>query len=129
MHGKEEDAPPVPAELPSDIEVTVPWVCMSQGTLVSWDKNGMGARATWELEVGHIEAAASLLEGYRQAGEVSLVYSGALDLLGRLWGCVVVSNDAGWAELAFADGRQAAEGGGADGEGGSACVVTVVRLG
>ena len=114
--------------LPDDIAVTVPRACAERGTVVSWDENALGVRATWFLEARLVDAASGVLDEYRDAGTYGLVQSGYLDLLGNVWGCAVTSQS-GWVELVFVDARDGGTYGSGTEEGGVGCVLTVVRLG
>ncbi len=103
-------------------------VCSCLGRLVETASGGLGVRATWEVGAGLEECAAAILGQYEGQGGVSLEHDGAVDLLGRVWGCVVASEE-GWAELVLVDARASDEEGQDDGNGGTTCSVTLVRFG
>lgn len=102
-------------------------VCDAAGTLVGSKAGAVGVRATWEMRAGPTECAREVLAAYEAAG-LSLRYDGYIDLLGRVWGCAVWSEE-GWAEVVLVDGR--------DGEGNGSgercqeerCELTVARFG
>lgn len=101
-------------------------VCESNGTLVGSKAGAMGVRATWEMQAGVTECAREVLVAYESDG-LSLQYDGYIDLLGRVWGCAVWSEE-GWAEIVLVDGRQDGD----DSEGwtqGEGCELTVARFG
>ncbi len=94
------------------------------GRLLGSAQNGLGVRETWWVGLALEEAAAQALEQYMDAGDFRLVYAGRLDLLGRVWCCVVASPE-GWGEVVIVDGRDTD----ASDEGDASCTVTVERLG
>ena len=112
----------VPGRDTSDLEV-----CRERGTLSSTRESPLGTVATWEVAAPLEECAASIVAQYRDAGEVSLEHDGYLDLLGRVWGCVVSHPD-GWAEIAIVqDGGRNGWYGEDDGDAPS-CTVSLVRM-
>lgn len=54
----------------------------------------------WSADEGLPQAAATLLETYRDEGGAMLVTSGYLDLRGMVWG-MVATGEAGWVDVAF----------------------------
>lgn len=113
----------VPGREVSDLSV-----CREQGRLSSTRGTPLGTVATWEVSVPFEECAASIVSQYRDAGEVSLEHDGYIDLLGRVWGCVVAHPDDGWSEVVIVrDGGLNGWYGEDDGDD-STCTVVVVRL-
>lgn len=111
----------------------VPAVCAQRGVFESAAVNPFGARARWEVAAPLGEVAELVLDEYREGGDYRLAYDGFLDLLGRVWGCVLTSRATGWVEVVVLDGRRGsdvfgeADDDGAEGRG--PCVVTAIRLG
>lgn len=103
-------------------------VCRERGRLSSARSTPLGAVATWEVSVPFEECAASIVSQYRDVGEVSLEHDGYIDLLGRVWGCVVAHPDDGWSEVVIVrDGGLNGWYGEDDGND-PTCTVVVVRL-
>lgn len=55
---------------------------------------------TWSVDDRLPQAAATLLETYRDEGSATLVTSGYLDVRGMVWG-MVATGEAGWVDVAF----------------------------
>lgn len=81
--------------------------------------DGTGSAAEVEssmTERGLSETATELLRGYEQRGGCILARAGYLDLLGRAWGCTVVSGGRVETCLVREDGRT------------GGCVVSVIEM-
>lgn len=123
-----EGAPLAPPDARVAERVTVPKVCKDKGALAETLESATGSRATWEVDAGLEDAAASVIEGYRDEAGLTLEHDGYLDLLGHVWSCVVVSEE-GWSEVALVDERGEADDFGPEEGAPGRCLVTVARLG
>lgn len=123
---------PLPLASPSSeslhAAVTVPEACNLWGSSPKLAANGVGARVSWRVSLPLVEAAASVLEGYRGMKGATLEHDGYIDLLGHVWSCVVSSNE-GWSEVVLVDERSEVDDFAAEEGGAGSCTVTVVRIG
>ena len=108
------------------VDVTVPDICSRTGVFEGSARNAFGARSRWAVGEDLERVGESIIGEYASDPALSLEYDGYLDLLGRVWACVVFSRE-GWVEYAVVDGRDGEERAFAE-DGVDGCEVTVVRL-
>ncbi len=125
--GGSSNASDTEPDLKDGTVVREPAFLMAQDCLVAVRTSAWGSSATWELEGDVATSAALLLEDYEGLGTFRLAYDGYLDLLQRVWGCVVIE-ETGAVELALIDGRRDSDVFGEEDDGQSGCTLTLVQL-
>ncbi len=109
------------------VERGIPTPLLERSELLSTRRNAWGSSYTWLVEANVPATASVLLGEYGSEGTYELGYSGYLDFLERVWGCVVI-DDCGRVGLALVDGRSMDVFAGDEGDFGP-CSLTLVWLG
>lgn len=113
---------PVTEGVLAAVDVSVPRNLVGNVSPSQTKLGDCGTSAVWSVSCGLQQASEQVLRYYQDAGGFDLVYDGYLDLVQKVWGCLVLSPQ-GWAEVAVVSETEEVSGGDEQ------CELTITRIG